>query len=120
MVYLNRVQKRLLKRISKCKQMDCSNLSENDLNIVRYLDDLGFVTSNRKITNGFDRLSQEITPCYGDYISVEISEKGKSYFAEIHAERMHFLIPVTISICALVISILSLLAKLPICQLLQN
>lgn len=120
MIYLSKPQKRFLAKLLETGSINCSAMSEDTLQIAKYLESLGLLTATRESSSFYDPHECETKTFYGAYLSVEISEKGKSYFAEVHSECMRFLIPVAISICALVISILSLLATLPICPLLPN
>lgn len=116
MVYLTNQQKRFLSRLLKTDSIDCSNFSEDKMVIVKHLEHLGFLTAHRVSSSFYDPNTFETKTFYGAYLSVEISEKGKAYFVEVRSERRRFLIPVTISILALLISIISLAMQLPIWQ----
>lgn len=112
MIHLSRHQKQLFKKIYKANTLDCLNMSEGQLEIVKYLDDLGFLIVNRKSSTQYNPNTGNIQTIYFEYISVQLSEKGKSYIAEVKSDFIRFLIPVTVSVCALVISTISLLLSL--------
>lgn len=110
MVYLDKPQKQFLIKLLKTDSIDCTEMSSDQLAIVKYFDDLGFLTADRAKFKHFNSKTEAFESIPREYISVKISEKGKSYFAERRSEYMRFLIPVTISLCALVISVFSLLS----------
>ena len=87
-------------------------MPEDQLEIVKYLNDLGFLNANRKSSTQYNPNTGNLETIYFEYISVQISEKGKSYIAEVKSDFIRFLIPVTVSVCALVISTVSLLLSL--------
>lgn len=112
MIYLSKSQKRLFRKIYKANILDCSDMSESQLEIVKYLNNLGFLITNRESSTQYNPDTGNFQTFYFEYISVQISEKGKSYIAEAKSDLIRFLIPVTVSICALVISTISLLLSL--------
>ena len=112
MIQLSRPQKQLFRKIYKAKTLDCSNMSESQLEIVKFLDDLGFLTANRESSTQYNLNTGNYQTLNFEYISVKVSEKGKSYMAEVKSDLIRFLIPVTVSVCALVISTVALLFSL--------
>ena len=112
MIHLSKPQKQLFRKIYKVNTLDCSNMSESQLEIVKYLDNLGFLNAKHKSLTQYNSDTGHLETINLEYISVKISEKGKSYIAEVKSVFIRFLIPVTVSICALVISIISLLLSL--------
>lgn len=112
MIHLSRPQKQLFRKIYKANTLDCSNMPENQLEVIKYLDDLGFLNVNRESSTQYNPNTGSLQTVYFEYTSVKISEKGKSYIAEVKSDFIRFLIPVTISVCALVISTVSLLLSL--------
>ena len=48
MIHLSKSQKRLFRKIYKANILDCSDMSESQLEIVKYLDNLGFLITNRE------------------------------------------------------------------------
>lgn len=118
MIYLTNPQRRFLHNLINVQCVDCRGFSDSDLKIVKYLDSIELIDAKRE-TGVYPSMSNaELKTIKGKYISVSISEKGKSYFVERRSELIHFLIPVSISIIALLISIISLIMQLPIVQML--
>lgn len=112
MIHLSKSQKQLFTKIYKANTLDCSDMTESQLEIVKYLDTLGFLIANRKSSTQYTPNTGNFQTFNFEYISVQISEKGKSYIAESKSDLIRFLIPVTVSLCALVISTISLLLSL--------
>lgn len=118
MIYLTKPQRCFLHKLLKTQSLSCKSLSESEIKIIKYLDTIGLIDTRNE--NGIYPSFQtgELKSFKGKYISVSISEKGKSYFVERKSEFIHFLIPVSISLLALLISIISLIMQLPIVQML--
>lgn len=116
MVYLTKAQYKFLKKLLKSETADCSALPDSQMSIIYHLESLGLLKAARDETTSYDPNTCNYQTIYGCYLSVTITEAGKSYFVEVRSERRRFLIPVAISLLALLISAISLLMQLPLCQ----
>lgn len=107
MRYLTRKQLKLLKAIHVTGTYDCVNLPAEELNIIKFLRSEGFLDA--KVTYGvFSSGSGQMSSVETGITSVQISEAGKAYFAELAVDRIRYHIPLSISIIALIISGLAL------------
>lgn len=96
---LDKTQLNLLNKIRKTGDYNCSNISESELSIIKYLRSEGFLTA--KTRDGFfpsgmhqgSRIEIEL-------LSVKLSETGKAYLAELHTDKTRWCIPLFISIFA--------------------
>lgn len=110
MRYLTPEQLKLLKLIRNSGTYDCVNLSPEKLNIIKFLRSEGFLDAKvtyRVFPNGSEQLSSVET----GIASVQISEAGKAYFAELAVDRIRYRIPLAVSVLALLISGMALYAS---------
>lgn len=112
MTHLTKEQRLFLSKISKEPLTQCSSLLEEQLEMIEYLNSLGFLKTQCFERSFENPTTGETIVCERLYESVSISEKGKSYFSERNHDILHFLIPVAISVIALLISAISLLLQL--------
>ena len=108
MLYLNDDQKRLLNRLSKTATLDCTLLSDEELKIISFFDDEGLVDVKREQRSSFNPRTETLKFIPGKYLSVSISEKGKSLLVEANVDSVRYKHPFIVSIISLGISLLSL------------
>lgn len=97
---LNKSQLVFLKKLNKTDKYYFSSL---DAPVVSYLSNLGYVL---KASESGDRWGN------GAIWFCSITEKGKAYLYDVHKTNMRFFIPVSVSVCSLIVSILALLSSL--------
>lgn len=112
MLYLNSEQKKLLLRLSKVDSLSCASLSSEELKIIYFLDREGLIDSKRRQIPTYNPATRAATLIPGGYISVSISEKGKSYLVEAKVDSARYKHPFIVSIIALLISLFSLILSL--------
>lgn len=66
MIHLSRPQKQLFRKIYKANTLDCSNMPENQLEVVKYLDDLGFLNVNRESSTQYNPNTGSLQTVYFD------------------------------------------------------
>ena len=99
-MYLNKEQFNFLKYLSSKEKIEYSSLSENEIKISNFLEEL--ISVNRE---SFPKINQDGQVRYakGKTLSITISEQGKSYIAERKHEFKKLLlkdvaIPIIVSI----------------------
>lgn len=92
-------QLKLLKKIERLGDFNCSHLSEQNLSVIKFLRSEGLLDAKTK-DGVFPFGTGQVSKIEIELISVKISENGKAYLSEINADRIHWLIPVIISIFA--------------------
>lgn len=111
MLVLAKSQIKFLKKLSKVNSIKCDTLTSDEMHIVRYLDENGLINADRSIRQYPNFNTGELKFGKGKYLSVSISEKGKSFFAERRSNTLRFSIPVIISVFALLTSGISLIMQ---------
>lgn len=111
MLYMTRQQLRLLKEIRKTGTYNCFGISNEKLNIIKFLRKEGLLDATCKYTP-FPNGSGGISTAETGIVSVTISESGKAYFSALAADRIRFAIPIIMSIFATIISLIALLDSL--------
>lgn len=109
MRYLTRPQKQLLKKIRKVNIYDCSNIPDSELKTIQFLRSEGFLDVNATYTiypTGSGVASAETS-----IKSIQISEAGKAYFAELTIDYLRYQIPLILSIISLIFSGLAFYAS---------
>lgn len=108
MLYLNTEQQNFLNTLSKTESIDCFALSEKELKIVEFLDEEGLIDSKREQHTTLNPITNEFHTFPGAYLSVSISEKGKSHLVESKVDSDRYKHPFAVSVISLTISLLSL------------
>jgi len=101
-VYLNKEQFELLKKLSSKKNIEYSSLSENEIKIANFLETEKLISIYRESFPKFNQNGQ-VRYAKGKAISISISEQGKSYIAERNHEFKKLLlkdvaIPIIVSV----------------------
>lgn len=92
-------QLKVLIKIKRLGDLNCSHLSEQELSIIKFLRSEGLIDAKTK-DGIFPFGTGQISKIEIELISVKISEAGKSYMSELNTDRIHWLVPVIISIFA--------------------
>lgn len=92
-------QLKMLKKIKRLGDLNCSHLSEQELAVIKFLRSEGLLDAKTK--DGFFPFgSGQVSKIEIQLISVKISENGKAYLSELKADKIHWLVPIIISIFA--------------------
>lgn len=99
MKILDKTQLKTLKKIKKLGTYNCSNVSDEELDVIKYLRSEKLLIAETKdgIFSGgignFSRVELAI-------LSVKISEEGKAYLSGLHEDKIRWYIPLIISVFA--------------------
>jgi len=111
MRYLSKPQLRLLKKIRKIGAYDCTDITNEELNAIKFLRSEGFLDATTK-HSVYPTGNGSVATAETGITSVWVSEAGKAYFTELSIDRFRYTIPVIMSIFATIISLIALLGSL--------
>lgn len=113
MTRLTHEQFSFLKSLSKTSSFNCSTASKPELDIIVFLDEHGFINSERETIQLYNPNNERPLFGFGEYLSISISENGKSKLLELKIDSNRYKIPLIInfiiSAAALVISVITLI-----------
>lgn len=106
---LSREQRKLLIELFNNPLSSINEIPDEKLSTIAYLKQLGYVDIQTKnntsaLPNGFTGVSTEVT-------HIGVSEKGKAYLYEYRVTLLCFILPTSISLASLAISIFALFLK---------
>ena len=81
-MYLDKKQYKFLRQMLNSDDVMYESLSDEEISILRYLEDIKFVDVKRESNYGWDAKDQKLKRQYGRPISAKVSEPGKAYISE--------------------------------------
>lgn len=100
---LSRTQTKLLKKILKLKTINCSDISDSELKVYKFLDTLGYVKITYRMKANPYSSDLKLVPTTP--ISISIHEAGKAYLYERKFEDRRWRITTALSVLALITAI---------------
>lgn len=110
MRYLTNTQKQLLKKVQNSESYNCTNISNDELKTINFLRSEGFLDAQTTYAV-YPTRDGEIATAETGIESVQISEAGKAYFAELTIDYLRYRIPLILSIISLILSGLAFYAS---------